>query len=42
MGSALQQLKDKKLLFGDGDRFMSIAFKQRPNRIMSDLQKWAA
>jgi magnesium-protoporphyrin IX monomethyl ester (oxidative) cyclase len=42
VGSALNQLKDKKLLFADGDRFMSIVFKQRPNRIMSDLRKWAA
>jgi ribosomal peptide maturation radical SAM protein 1 len=40
--SALKQLKDKKLLFVEGDRFMSFVFKQRPNRIVSDLQKWAA
>jgi ribosomal peptide maturation radical SAM protein 1 len=42
VASALQQLKDRCLLFVEGDRFMSIVLKQPSQTLRADLMKGAA
>jgi ribosomal peptide maturation radical SAM protein 1 len=40
--NALRQLKDRNLLFAEGDRYMSIVLQHRHKLTETDLMKWAA
>ena len=40
--SALRELQNRKLLFVEGDRFMSIAFTRKHTLAMTELKQWAA